>query len=158
MQLRWRRLAHASISVVAAVSLVTSGGSSDPLDAALDFHRHMQVVVHHQQQQEIAREQLVVAASRGAERMPALLLIIRAEESGGNYAAFNPSGCENYGCGGAYQLHALYASVWAERAGYPHLSSQAQQWPASVQDEVALELFYSTNPDGAHWCLWVDYC
>jgi hypothetical protein len=90
--------------------------------------------------------------------LPDLLLFIRSHESGGNYGAYNASGCEGYGCGGAYQLHAAYAAEWAARAGYPGLSGQAQTWPAATQDAVALHLFYSTNPDGAHWCNWTDYC
>ena len=90
--------------------------------------------------------------------MPALLQAIRSHESGGNYSAYNASGCEGYGCGGAYQLHAAYASEWAARAGYPGLSGQAQTWAPATQDAVALHLFYSTNPDGAHWCSWVLYC
>lgn len=90
--------------------------------------------------------------------MPSLLLLIRSHESGGNYSAYNASGCEGYGCGGAYQLHAKYAATWAARAGYPGLSGQAQNWSPAIQDAVALKLFYSTNPDGAHWCNWTDYC
>lgn len=98
----------------------------------------------------------VTTASSGG--LPALLVTIRAHESGGNYQAYNGSGCEGYGCGGAYQMHARYASEWAARAGFPGMSSNAATWPAAVQDKVALNLFYSTNPDGAHWCNWTSYC
>ena len=90
--------------------------------------------------------------------LPPLLLLIRSHESGGNYGAYNGSGCEGYGCGGAYQMHAKYASVWAERAGFSGMSSNAANWPPATQDAVALHLFYSTNPDGAHWCNWTAYC
>jgi hypothetical protein len=109
-------------------------------------------------------ESTSVVASGGDTRntttngLPPLLQTIRSHESGGNYSAYNASGCEGYGCGGAYQLHAAYASEWAARAGYPGLSGQAQTWPAATQDAVALHLFYSTNPDGAHWCNWTTYC
>lgn len=94
----------------------------------------------------------------GSSDLPALLLTIRANESGGNYSAYNASGCEGYGCGGAFQLHARYASSWASSAGYLGLSGQAQTWDPATQDAVALWLFYSTNPDGSHWCDWTDYC
>ena len=94
----------------------------------------------------------------GSGNLPELLLFIRSHESGGNYSAYNGSGCEGYGCGGAYQMHARYASGWAASAGYPGMSSNAADWPASTQDAVALWLFYSTNPDGAHWCNWTTYC
>jgi hypothetical protein len=116
------------------------------------------------------REAEAEAATRAATRessggnsqsggsLPELLLFIRSHESGGNYSAYNGSGCEGYGCGGAYQLHARYASSWASSAGYPGLSSNAANWSPSTQDAVAKWLFYSTNPDGAHWCNWTDYC
>jgi hypothetical protein len=90
--------------------------------------------------------------------LPSLLVTIRANESGGNYAAYNASGCEGYGCGGAYQLHARYASEWAARSGYPGMSSAAQTWDPAVQDAVALDLFYASNPDGAMWCSFAEYC
>jgi hypothetical protein len=98
------------------------------------------------------------ASNTTADGLPPLLQTIRSHESGGNYSAYNAGGCEGYGCGGAYQLHAAYASEWAARAGYPGLSGQAQTWAPATQDAVALHLFYSTNPDGAHWCNWTDYC
>jgi hypothetical protein len=104
------------------------------------------------------RESSGGATSQSGGSLPELLLFIRSQESGGNYSAYNGSGCEGYGCGGAYQLHAKYASGWASSAGYPGLSSNAADWPASTQDSVAKWLFYSTNPDGAHWCDWTDYC
>jgi hypothetical protein len=88
--------------------------------------------------------------------LPGLLLTIRAHESGGNYSAYNAAGCEGYGCGGAYQLHAQYASGWAAEAGYSGMSSNAADWPVEVQDAVALYKFNQTN--GGLWCDWVDYC
>jgi membrane protein involved in colicin uptake len=94
----------------------------------------------------------------GSSNLPELLLTIRSHESGGSYSAYNGSGCEGYGCGGAYQLHAKYASGWAASAGYSGMSSNAADWSPEVQDKVALWLFYSTNPDGAHWCNWTTYC
>jgi len=91
--------------------------------------------------------------------LPALLQLIRSNESGGNYSAYNGSGCEGYGCFGAYQLHGAYMDDWARSYGAAsYASTPANQWPAEVQDRVALGLFYSTNPDGAHWCNWTDYC
>lgn len=91
--------------------------------------------------------------------LPDLLLFIRANESGGNYQAYNPSGCEGYGCYGAYQLHGYYMDDWARRYGEAAWAgTPANQWPPGVQDKVALGLFYSTNPDGAHWCDWTSYC
>ena len=95
----------------------------------------------------------------GSSNLPELLLIIRSHESGGNYSAYNGSGCEGYGCYGAYQMHGAYMDDWARRYGAgDYAGTPANQWPASVQDKVALGLFYSTNPDGAHWCDWTDYC
>jgi hypothetical protein len=91
--------------------------------------------------------------------LPGLLLTIRSYESGGNYSAYNGSGCEGYGCFGAYQLHGAYMDDWARRYGAGGWASvPANRWPPAVQDKVALGLFYSTNPDGAHWCAWVSYC
>lgn len=118
--------------------------------------------------EEAARQAAEAEAAQAAESaeakakptggLPSLLVSIRAHESGGNYSAYNAGGCEGYGCGGAYQLHARYASTWAARAGFSGLSSNAANWPAATQDKVALDLFYSTNPDGAHWCNWASYC
>jgi hypothetical protein len=91
--------------------------------------------------------------------LPDLLLSIRAHESGGNYSAYNAGGCEGYGCGGAFQLHLGYADDWAVRYGVGEWAdTPPQNWPPSVQDTVALGLFYSTNPDGDVWCRWVEYC
>lgn len=100
--------------------------------------------------------------SGGSSSLPALLLKIRSCESGPcdskhfSYTAYNPTGCEGYGCGGAYQLHAEYASGWAAEAGYPGMSSQAQNWPGAIQDAVALYKFNATG--GALWCDWASYC
>jgi hypothetical protein len=97
--------------------------------------------------------------SSGGGNLPALLQLIRSNESGGNYAAYNGSGCEGYGCYGAYQMHGAYMDDWARRYGAGEwASTPANQWPPAVQDQVALGLFYSTNPDGAHWCDWTYYC
>jgi hypothetical protein len=161
------------ISDIVTATLLTwatiQSPTSDPIDAALDYHRHMEEVVTEQAQiaaQEALEERTEAAdsASRSIRtpvstgNLPPLLALIRSNESGGNYSAYNPSGCEGYGCGGAYQMHALYAPTWAEQAGYPGLGGNAATWSPSTQDAVALYLFYSTNPDGAHWCNWTDYC
>jgi hypothetical protein len=107
-------------------------------------------------------------ASRSAEREPVVrasslpdgLLYIRSQESGGNYTAYNPTGCSDengtFSCGGAYQLSEQYASAWAAEAGYPGMSSQAQIWPRDVQDAVALYKYERTG--GGLWCDWTDYC
>ena len=88
---------------------------------------------------------------------PELLLLIRSNESGGNYQAYNPSGCEGYGCYGAYQLHGQYMGGWAAEAGYGNYSgTPATQWPPDVQDAVALYKFNQTGGD--LWCDWTDYC
>lgn len=105
------------------------------------------------------RESSGGTSSQGSGSLPQLLLFIRSHESGGNYSAYNGSGCEGYGCYGAYQLHGAYMDDWARRYGAgEYAGTPANQWPASVQDKVALGLFYSTSPDGAHWCNWTDYC
>jgi hypothetical protein len=90
--------------------------------------------------------------------LPSLLLTIRSNESGGNYQAYNSTGCEGYGCGGAYQMHVQYAAGWAAEAGYPGMSSNAAEWSPEIQDAVALYKFYATNPEGALWCSWASYC
>lgn len=97
-------------------------------------------------------------AARSGVGLPPLLELIRSHESGGNYSAYNAGGCEGYGCGGAYQLHARYAPAWAASAGYPGMGPNAAAWPPATQDAVALWLFQSTSPDGTHWCRWTDYC
>jgi hypothetical protein len=166
-----------------ATVLMTQPQPTDPIDAALDYHHQMHKVVVQQDKAEAkqALEERITDANSLARStrtplstgdLPPLLAYIRSCESGGwsadgtcgadltkyNYSAYNPSGCEGYGCGGAYQMHARYASVWAARAGYPGLGSNAATWSPKIQDAVALELFYSTNPNGAHWCLWAAYC
>jgi hypothetical protein len=138
---------------------------SDPIQEALIYHQTMGRIVNEQAEQ-AQNERLEAAGdvSRstrtplGAGDLPPLLALIRSNESGGDYTAYNPTGCEGYGCGGAYQMHARYASTWADRAGYPGLGGAAQTWAPATQDAVALYLFYSTNPDGAHWCNWATYC
>jgi hypothetical protein len=144
----------------------------DPLTMALTYQQRLDRFVERQEAKAEARrearqerrERASDGFSRGKGRtapvgdLPALLALIRDHESGGNYSAYNASGCEGYGCGGAYQLHAAYAPTWAARAGYPGMGSNAATWPAAIQDAVALNLFHSTNPDGAHWCNWTEYC
>lgn len=86
--------------------------------------------------------------------LPSLLLTIRQNESGGNYRAYNPSGCIG-GCYGAYQLTAEYMDDWAREAGYPEYA-YVGFWPPEIQDAVALYKFNQTG--GALWCDWTDYC
>lgn len=155
-----------------AAMLLVAVHRPDPIGMALSYHQRLDRFVARQEAKAEARrearqerrEQAQDGFSRGngartpSGGLPALLALIRDHESGGNYSAYNGGGCEGYGCGGAYQLHALYAPTWASRAGYPGMSPNAATWPSQVQDAVALNLFHSTNPDGAHWCRWVDYC
>lgn len=166
MKIRLRRSTTAITLVIAGAT--GGAGHSDPLQAALDYTTTMSKTVQHEQQESQAERAEASAArapvaSRSDDRtptagLPPLLSLIRDHESSGDYSAFNPTGCDGYGCGGAYQLHALYASEWARRAGYPGQPANAAQWPPSVQDATALDLFLSTNPDGYHWCHWTDYC
>jgi hypothetical protein len=96
---------------------------------------------------------------RSSGDLPELLMFIRSNESGGNYQAVNWSGCEGHGCFGAYQLHGLYADDWARRYGAGEWAgTNPSGWPPEVQDKVAIGLFYSTSPDGSHWCDWTTYC
>ena len=90
--------------------------------------------------------------------LPPLLLTIRAHESGGNYQAYNPTAAKATDAAAPTRLHARYAPVWAARAGYPGMAPNAATWPPATQDKVALNLYYSTNPDGAHWCSYTGYC
>lgn len=105
----------------------------------------------------------------GSSNLPDLLLLIRSCESGHHnadgscnlnnwsYTAFNSTGCEGYGCYGAYQLHGSYMDDWAREAGYgQYAGTPATQWPPSVQDAVALFKFNQTG--GSLWCDWADYC
>lgn len=91
---------------------------------------------------------------------PALMITISNHESGGNYRAYNPTGCSDgngtFSCGGRWQLSAQYASVWAERAGFNNMSSNAETWAPEIQDAVALYLFNETN--GGLWCDYTTYC
>jgi hypothetical protein len=105
------------------------------------------------------REAEAEAATRagtrsGSSTLPDLLLLIREHESGGNYQAYNPSGCIG-GCYGAYQMTAEYMDDWAREAGYPDYA-YVGFWPAEIQDAVALYKFNQTS--GALWCDWTDYC
>jgi hypothetical protein len=159
--------------LVIATVLMSQPQQNDPFEAALAYQQHLTEYIEETERIETAIDERTLDAqvvsrtnrnATGATSLPSLLLTIRSEESGGgvpgayNYSAYNASGCEGWGCGGAYQLHAQYASGWAANAGYSGLGSNAAVWPAPVQDAVALNLFYSTNPDGAHWCNWTDYC
>jgi hypothetical protein len=172
------------IAEIAAATLMTwtmvqTPPSDDPLKSALNYHAYLDKYVERfeakevrqQERREARQQQALEERTEAAESsarstrtpastggLPSLLALIRSNESGGNYAAYNPTGCEGYGCGGAYQMHARYASIWGEQAGYSGLSSNAATWSPSTQDAVALYLYYSTNPDGAHWCNWTDYC
>lgn len=92
--------------------------------------------------------------------VPALLQIIIDHESGGNYRAYNPTGCSDengtWSCGGKYQLSSQFAAGWAANNGYPGQSSNAAEWAPEVQDAVALALFNKTN--GGLWCNYTSYC
>lgn len=92
--------------------------------------------------------------------VPALLQVIIDHESGGNYRAYNPTGCSDqngtWSCGGKYQLSSQYAAGWAANNGYPGQSSNAAEWAPEVQDAVALALFHKTN--GGLWCNYTSYC
>jgi len=144
-----------------AVTVALAAGP-DPLETALAYRTHLATVVA--EQEELAAQRAADAArtTRSTERvapagtLPALLLTIRDHESSGDYSAYNADGCEGYGCGGAYQLHAGYASTWAAEAGYPGMPGNAALWPPATQDAVALYKFNATG--GALWCDWTDYC
>jgi hypothetical protein len=114
---------------------------------------------HPPRDQSADRERGDTAEQPPAPALPEGLLFIRDNESDGNYQAFNPDGCSDdhgtWSCGGAYQLSEQYASAWATAAGYPGMSSQAQTWPAAVQDAVALDLF---TKDPGTWCRYTTYC
>jgi len=166
--------------LILVASVASSGGlaHTDPLEAALEYSVTMEETAEATEVQEAAQlaaaeeaaEQRAEAAQRPTRSedrsipapsgsLPSLLLTIRANESGGNYGAINSTGCEGYGCYGAYQMHGLYADDWARRYGAAsYAGTSPNQWPSGIQDRVALGLFYSTNPDGAHWCNWTDYC
>jgi type II secretory pathway pseudopilin PulG len=94
------------------------------------------------------------AKTQTSSGLPSLLLTIREHESGGNYRAYNPSGCIG-GCYGAYQLTAEYMDDWAREAGYPNYA-YVGFWPPEIQDAVALYKFNQTGGD--LWCDWTDYC
>lgn len=150
-----RRIRLRKWGTVVTLAATLQGGGGDPVTQALEYHSNMTSVAE--------RAADAVSISRHSDRSersatPALLELIKQHESNGNYRAVNPTGCEGQPCGGAYQLHSQYASSWAAQAGYPGLSPRAETWPASTQDAVALHLFLSTDPHGAHWCNWTDYC
>lgn len=162
MKRRKLRLRKWGSVILCAASLA----SVDPLDAALDYSEQLSKTAI------VAEENsLQPPALDSSAALPSLLQRIRSCESWHwrnnscgynlskyNYRASNPSGCEGYGCGGAYQLHARYATVWAEQAGYSGMPSNAALWPPHIQDAVAIKLFHSTTPAGYHWCHWASYC
>jgi len=59
---------------------------------------------------------------------------VKQRESGGNYGAYNPTGCGGAGCYGAWQ----FSGEWAGKLGLPSDLSQAT--PAQ-QDEAARQLW-----------------
>lgn len=68
---------------------------------------------------------------------------VKANESGGDYTAVNPTGCGGRSCGGAWQFD---PKTWNGYGGYAY----AQDAPPEVQDAKARELW----ADGAgcsHW-------
>lgn len=118
-----------------------------------------QEAVQAQQKTVVTNAPTYVYRSNSSSSLPALLSLIRTNESGGNYSAYNASGCEGYGCYGAYQLHGYYMDDWARRYGAAaYAGIPANQWPPYIQDKVALGLFYSTTPNGKFWCDWTSYC
>lgn len=161
--------------------------SNYPLESTSNFHNYFekrieQVDLRHERQkarmearqearqkarQEARKQEAIAAASvpssnvttTSSSGLPPLLALIRFNESRGNYSAYNPTGCGGYGCYGAYQLHGAYMDDWARRYGAAaYAGIPANQWPPSVQDKVALGLYYSTNPNGQFWCDWTNYC
>jgi hypothetical protein len=146
-------------TAILLASTLTPGGS-DPLDSALDWQQHLASYADRAER----TDSIQTGTSRSSRSaLPGLLVtILDHETSGRDYEAYNPTGCSDengtFSCGGAYQLSAQYATVWGQRAGYPHLPANAATWPPATQDAVAIKLYYSTTPDGAHWCDWTDYC
>lgn len=85
------------------------------------------------------------------------LACIRKHESSGNYGVVseNRGGVRYYG---AYQFSGTYMDDWAKRYGHSDWANKpANLWPASVQDDVALKLGKSTNPDWAMWSKFTSY-
>jgi hypothetical protein len=141
--------------------MLHSSKHNDPLEQAIDFHEYM--AEYEPPPPPVSRVAIASEVSRSSPRessaLPSLLETIRFNESRGDYSAYNASGCEGYGCYGAYQMHGLYMDDWARRYGAAaYANTPATQWPADIQDKVALGLFYSSNPDGEVWCRWTDYC
>jgi hypothetical protein len=127
---------------------VTAALYTDPINGALDYLDTMNEVAADKPDPaptpDPERVEDATAAARSGTRLPPLLATIRAHESGGF---------------GAYQFHGRYMGAWATRYGHPEVArTPATQWSPTVQDDVALGLFYSTNPDGDHWCRWTTYC
>lgn len=156
---------------IISAAVMSSSPHIDPIEAALQFQKHVteyELPAPPPPPTPSVDERVAQAtdssrsSSRNATALPALLQTIRENESHGNYAAYSPTGCSDsngtFSCGGAYQLTEQYASGWAAEAGYSGMSSQAQTWPPTTQDAVAKYKFYATNPDGALWCDWTDYC
>jgi len=94
------------------------------------------------------------------DALPYLMQVINDHESGGNYKAYNPTGCSDkngtFSCGGRWQLSEQYASGWAAAAGFPGQSSHAETWAPAIQDAVALDLYKKTG--GSLWCNYTSYC
>lgn len=157
---------------------MTQSKQNDPIDAALHYQTYIKTYVDEREAAELAAQQEAEQAAEersiaiqtdvarssgsGSSELPALLSTIRSNESHGNYSAYSSDGCSDengtFSCGGAYQLSEQYAAGWAAEAGYPGMSSQAQTWPATTQDKVAIYKFYASNPDGDLWCHWTTYC
>lgn len=142
------------------IAALAAHGGGDPLTQALDFTDHVDRVTKASRSDmaERARQTSTTASRSSRSALPPLLALIREHESSGDYTAVNPTGCDGLPCGGAYQLHSSYATIWADQAGYPGLSSNAATWEPATQDAVALHLFYSTKEAGWHWCQFTAYC
>lgn len=109
-----------------------------------------------QQQQQPTSPVVPPSTSGGSGGLPSLLVSIKANESGGNYNAYNAAGCLG-GCYGAYQMAGAYMGAWAVNAGYPGYN-YAGFWPPEVQDAVALWMYNQPNGAYVYWCQWTTYC
>ena len=90
----------------------------------------------------------------GASRLPHAHR--RAHESGGHYTARNATGCEGYGCGGAYQLHARYAAEWAARLA-DDASWVEAQLALHGASAYAMVLFAHAEPTANHAAFMTRY-
>lgn len=68
---------------------------------------------------------------------------VKRRESGGNYQAYNPTGCGGRSCGGAWQFD---PRTWNGYGGYEF----AQDAPPEVQDAKAREL-WANGAGCSHW-------